>query len=437
MSGGGFDLGSHAVGRGYATADCPGTGGVLREREDDFRVTEIPLYEPGGRGEHLYLFVEKTGLSTLDAVSILARHFGVRTSAIGYAGLKDKRAITRQWMSVHVPGKGAGDFPSIRHPRLSVLLADMHENKLRRGHLAGNSFVITIRETSATNVTRAEKVLRRLERTGVPNRIAEQRFGLGGRNHLVARAIVREEFEDAARLLFMPTDGGRGADRLSAGREAFARGEYERAHELWPASLHAERRVLRALADGKNWRRAIGTMGDAEIGFLYSALQSSMFNAVLDARLAAGTIGTLVEGDVAMHRHGRTMFDVTREVLDAPDTASRLDQMEIGATGPMWGTGMRRAGGLVGEGEDAAFAAMGLTPDNLASFEARVRNAPAGTRRPLRIAIEHIGVEAGIDERGHYVRCSFDLPRGAFATTVMREVVKPEAIGDDDEDAGD
>ena len=412
---------------------------MLREREDDFRVTEIPLYEPSGRGEHLYLFVEKTGLSTLDAVSMLARHFGVRTSAIGFAGLKDKRAITRQWMSVHVPGKGVSDFPSIRHPRLSVLLADMHENKLRRGHLAGNSFVITIRRTSATHVTHAERVLRRLERHGVPNRVAEQRFGMGGRNHLVARAIVREEFEDAVRLLFAPPTGhhSNAEDRLHAGREAFIRGEFDRAHELWPASLHAERRVLRALADGKNWRRAIGTMGDAEIGFMYSALQSSMFNAVLDARLAAGTLSTLVEGDVAMHRHGRTMFDVTREVLDASDTADRVDRLEIGATGPMWGTGMRRAGGHVAAVEDRALEAMGLTPEHLASFEERVRNAPGGTRRPLRVAIENVGVEAGIDERGHYVRCSFDLPRGAFATTVMREVIKPEEIDDGENEADD
>ena len=140
----------HVKPRAYITADVPPVGGVLKQRDEDFFVEEIPLYEPCGEGEHQYLLVEKQGMSTLDLVRLLAKHFGVRREAIGFAGLKDKRAITRQVISVQTPGKTPEDFPMLDHPRARVLWADLHANKLRRGHLAGNRFSIRARGVDRT-----------------------------------------------------------------------------------------------------------------------------------------------------------------------------------------------------------------------------------------------------------------------------------------------
>ena len=129
-------LPTFAAPRNYVTADIPGTAGVIKQRPEDFLVEEIPSYDPCGSGEHIYLMVQKTGLSTLRMVQILAGHFRVRESAVGYAGLKDKHAITRQQVSIHTPGRGPQDFPSVTHPSIVVLGATLHNNKLRRGRAA-------------------------------------------------------------------------------------------------------------------------------------------------------------------------------------------------------------------------------------------------------------------------------------------------------------
>ena len=89
----------------YQTHDVAGIGGVIKQRPEDFLVEELPLYQPSGAGEHIYLFVQKRGMSTLELVNLLATHFGVTKREIGYAGLKDKQAITRQVFSIHAPGK--------------------------------------------------------------------------------------------------------------------------------------------------------------------------------------------------------------------------------------------------------------------------------------------------------------------------------------------
>ena len=154
----------------YVTDGEPAVGGVLRQRPEDFIVEEIPAYEPCGSGEHIYLYIQKYNMSTLDMVRLIARHFGVREGDVGYAGLKDKRAVTRQVISIHTPGKTPEDFGKIQHDRLQVLWTDLHTNKLRRGQLKGNRFAIRIRRTPIAHVTTARRVLEALTKLGVPNR---------------------------------------------------------------------------------------------------------------------------------------------------------------------------------------------------------------------------------------------------------------------------
>src|SRR5215813_11325527 len=84
----------------YLTRELPGIGGKIKQRDEDFFVEELPLYEPGGQGEHVYCEIEKAGMSTFDAVHRLAEALGVAQREIGYAGMKDARAITRQVVSI-------------------------------------------------------------------------------------------------------------------------------------------------------------------------------------------------------------------------------------------------------------------------------------------------------------------------------------------------
>ncbi|UYV12007.1 MAG: tRNA pseudouridine(13) synthase TruD [Phycisphaera sp.] len=411
--------------RAYRSEGVPGIGGVLKQREDDFLVDELPLYQPSGQGEHLMLFVEKRGLSSSYMVGLLARHFGVRDGDIGYAGLKDKLAITRQHVTVHVPGKTPEDFPSLQDERVSILWADLHDRKMRRGHLAGNGFSIRVRQVNPQGVLQAHRVLGILEAKGMANRVGEQRFGQWGTNHLIGRALVRGEAQEACDLLLGPTPHA----HIDDARVAYAEGDFAEALHATPLSAQGERRVLDALVQGQSPKRAIQRLGRTETGFMVSALQSAMFNAVLHERMRAGTLDTLMEGDVAVvHGSTRTTFVVSAEEAGSPEMAERLAKIEVSPTGPMWGPSMRWARGETAEAEKAVLERFGITLEDLERFAKKNRGAMDGDRRPLRVPLRYPQVEGGADAHGTYVRCGFELPKGSYATEAMAEVMKPDRV---------
>ncbi len=412
----------HALPRRYLTADIPGTGGRIRERPEDFLVDEIPAYEPSGSGEHIYLLVQKRGLSTMEMVEVLSHHFGVRRMDVGCAGLKDKHAITRQVVSIHAPGKDAEDFPEIRHERMQVLWADRHANKLRPGHLKGNRFSIRIRGVEFTGVRHAKAALDRLARDGVPNRVGEQRFGLLGNNHLIGAALVAGDFERVASLLLGPC-----AQRPGVNPEArahYVAGRLVEALDAFPRPARAERAMLRELIRGKSFKRAAYAIDMQLQRFYLSAFQSAVFNDVLDARLTLGALAALGPGDLAFKHDSGAVFPVDDALAALPETRERLGCLEISPSGPMWGARMSRAGGGIDAMETAALAARGATVEQLSAFCERSPRLVDGKRRPLRVPLTNTDVEGGADEHGAYIRVAFDLPRGAFATAVLPEIMK-------------
>lgn len=412
------------------TDDLEPIGGWIKDRPEDFVVEELPLYEPAGQGEHIYLFIEKRELPTLGLVDLLALHFGVRQFAVGYAGLKDKFAITRQLVSIHTPGKRPEDFPPFEHPKVSVLWVNLHTNKLRRGHLKGNRFTIRIRDVETSLAPVADQILQKLQSQGIPNRFGEQRFGHLLRNHLVGRALLLGRHEDAVHALLDPSTTG--TDLHAGARQAFVEGRLDDALMAFPRSLSAERAVLRSLTRGRSCADAIGTITRQVRDFYISSFQSAIFNAVLDQRLADGLIGTLREGDLAMKHENRAVFLVDDHALqDENDLQQRLDAIDISPSGPMWGPGMQRATGTTDEHELAALANAGVTVEDLQIYADKRRGGIEGLRRPLRIPLTHANATAGEDEHGSYIQCTFDLPRGAFATTVMREIIKPQTAHPD------
>jgi tRNA pseudouridine13 synthase len=417
----GFD--AHVSAPVYLTREVPGIGGTIKQRDEDFLVDEIPLYEPSGHGDHIYLYVEKRGLSTVQMRDEIARHFRVHPHSIGHAGLKDKHAITRQVVSIHAPGKKPEDFPSIKHPRLQVLWADLHANKLQRGHLAGNRFSIKVRGVQATDAVHALKALTMLARSGVPNRFGLQRFGLARNNHLIGRAMILGDARAAIDTLLGPTEAAPRLQRDS--RLAYGTGDWGTAFELMPRVFKGERQALKILAHGGDHTAALSAIDATAAGFFISSFQSAVFNAVLNRRVSEGSLDRLAEGDVAFLIRSRAMFDVTPETLGEPDLAERMRTFEISPSGPMWGTSMRRASGTVDETELNALHAAGVTPADLHACEERDGYVMiGGDRRPLRIPVIDPDVEGGVDEHGAYVRCAFELPRGSFATTVMDEIMK-------------
>ncbi len=168
----------------YATPDLPGSGGTLRAAAEDFRVDEVPAYLPSGAGPHLYVRIEKRGRTTPDALRALARALGVPERDAGYAGLKDRDAVTTQWLSF--PAARDPDPAALEGPGLRVLEVSRHANKLRAGHLRGNRFAIVVR---GGDVERARAAAAALAARGLPNFFGPQRFGSEGRNAAVGRAV--------------------------------------------------------------------------------------------------------------------------------------------------------------------------------------------------------------------------------------------------------
>lgn len=415
----------HVVPARYLTDDLPGIGGTIRDRAEDFLVEEIPLYDPAGEGEHVYMMVQKAGLSTFQMIDIVARSLRVPRGAIGYAGLKDKHAITRQVISVHLPGRDETTLPPLQHPRLAVLWVDRHLNKLRRGHLRGNRFSVRIRGVQPSAAIPARRVLERLSRLGMPNRLGEQRFGHAQNNHLIGRALLLGDARAACDELLLPPGDTR--PEHAEQRRAYAQGRYADAAALMPPGAETELAVLSALARGHPPQRAIQAMEPAQAMFFLTAFQSAVFNAVLDARLADGTWDRLVEGDLACKLDNHAVFAVDAATLADPQTPARLAALAIAPSGPMWGGRMPRACGTVDALELSALGATGVTPEAIERFNESTRLEPLkGDRRALRVPVIDPQIEGGADEHGPYVKVIFELPAGSFATVPLREIMKPE-----------
>lgn len=160
----------------------------IRSIPEDFRVDEIDAFEASGSGEHLLLTIEKRGTNTAFAAKLLAEWAGVGEAAVGYAGLKDRHAVTVQRFSVQLPGREAPDIALLEaNEGIRVLAAARHARKLPRGALAGNRFTLVLREVAGDREAIEARLLAIAAR-GVPNYFGEQRFGRGGDN--VANALA-------------------------------------------------------------------------------------------------------------------------------------------------------------------------------------------------------------------------------------------------------
>jgi tRNA pseudouridine13 synthase len=334
----------------YITSDLDGIGGVIKRRPEDFEVEEIPLYEPCGQGEHLYVRLARSDRNTRDLAQGLARLFGLKEADVGFAGLKDKRARTVQTFSLHVKQEPPDAGRRIEAELgVEVHWSRRHQNKLKTGHLLGNRFRILVSDPVEDAERIASVVARRLAETGLPNYFGPQRFGQGG-------------------------------DNARRGRE-----------------------ILEGGGPRKKWLKKL----------MLSALQAELFNDYLARRIERGWFDRLVPGDVAKKKDTGGLFTVEDVDAESPRLAAR----EITYTGPIYGRKMIPARAEAGTLEMDVLAARGLGP---ADFD---RPDLAGGRRPGRLT------DLEIDIRPHPdgLVFSFALPKGAYATTLLREFMKTES----------
>lgn len=169
-----------------------GASATLKLLNEDFTVTELPLQLPSGAGEHIWLDVEKNGANTAFVAQQLAAAAGVQEWDVGYAGLKDRYAITRQWFSIYLPKGETPDLTQLQHPEFKVLSQSRHVKKLRPGDLQGNRFRIVLRDVVGDRAA-IEANLQAVASQGVPNYFGAQRFGHEGGNVEQGRAMLARE----------------------------------------------------------------------------------------------------------------------------------------------------------------------------------------------------------------------------------------------------
>ena len=395
----------------FLTAELPGTGGVLRTRIEDFQVDELPLYRPSGEGEHLYLHVRKRGIPTFEAVRRIAHAFDVHERAVGYAGLKDARAITSQWLSVS--GADPRRLDELSLPNIEIREARPHGNKLKIGHLRGNRFALTVRDAEPGATERARAILDILVRRGVPNRFGEQRFGARGQTHLCGEALLRRDYEAFARFLIGGGPGRERDEHAAAARSLFDEGRWQEAFDVMPGRLRPEKKCLHALIrfDG-DYETAAHAVPKRMRQIYVSAYQSWLFNRVLDRRF--DEIDRVQKGDLAFLHFSTGIFTVE----DAAVEQRRCVAFEISPSGPLFGVKCPLARGAPGAIEEEVLAESGLQRSD---FRAGTGLRFDGHRRPLRAPLRDVVLHT-VDARSY--RAEFSLPPGAFATTVMRELMK-------------
>ncbi len=344
----------------YLTAKLPGTGGRIRQRPEDFRVTEIPAYEAAGEGSHVLAWIEKRELTTFEAIDRLAAALGVDPGGIGSAGMKDRHAVTRQQLSLPPPCTPE-QVLAVQVPGLTVLSAARHPHKLRTGHLRGNRFVLRVCEVEPPAdeaAARATTILAALAAPpGSPNWYGEQRFGAAGDNAAAGRALVTGS----------PLPPG---VRPPRGRQ---------------------KRLL------------------------VSAFQSELFNDWLRRRIADGLYRTVLAGDVLQKRDSHGIF----VCADPEADGARLVAGELVVTGPMFGPSMRTPapGSEPAAREEAVLAAAGVRVSDFA----RVGKLAEGTRRAAAV---DLGAVSAAPAGPRDVELCFELPAGAYATAVLREIVE-------------
>lgn len=155
--------------------------GCLKQQNEDFCVTELPLSTPSGEGEHIWLLIKKDGANTAFVAQCIADYARVKSIDVGYAGLKDRYSIAEQWFSVYFPKGETPDFLQLTHDEFIVLSQHRHTKKCRRGDLLGNHFEILLRNVEGDQAC-IDTNLVQIQQHGVPNYFGPQRFGHGGGN---------------------------------------------------------------------------------------------------------------------------------------------------------------------------------------------------------------------------------------------------------------
>lgn len=429
----------------YYVSETPGVGGRVRDRPADFRVREIERFDiealDSDPGSYPHLVFEATlaGWDTNDFADVLSSKLGVSRERVSWAGTKDKRAVTTQLFSIRAPELDPTGFPEIREADIRV--RGRAGRPVLFGDLAGNEFDVVVRDSERpANVEAITTELRAFagdstDSVGVPNYFGQQRFGSRRAvTHLVGLAIAHGEWEDAVRT-YLAKSTDREPEGTRAAREFIAEShDWESALSRMPDHLRYERSMLHSLAETggdhpADFRTALEALPENLQSLFVNAAQSYAFNLMVSRRLDRELpFNRAVEGDVVCFADTDDTDGLTRPDTDRLQrvTADRLETVnrhcERGrafVTAPLVGTETELGEGRPGEIERAVLADLGLTQED---FDRPGEFASTGTRRAIQVR-----TDIAVDDDPLTFR--FALPKGSYATVLLREYLKTDPGG--------
>ena len=334
---------------------------VFNASPRDFTVEEIPLYAFTGEGEHLVLKVRKKEMTTWEMLDVLSNHVGIRRRDIGYAGLKDKHAMTIQYISL--PAKFEDKLEAFSHDKIKILEKVRHNNKIRVGHLKGNHFEIRLKKVLGVQKDKLDSVLKWIKVHGVPNYFGNQRFGTDGNNWVDGKKLIEGKLKIR--------------DRKT---KEFLMGAYQ--SYLFNQWLSKRMELTLLLQD----------FSESETEKLLKLPTSSLKGVKKQPQFFK-----ILEGDLMMHYPYGRLF----EVEELGKEAERFATKDIAPTGLIAGIRTKRANAVARIIEE--------------KFDEEIKMN--GARRYAWIQVTEIQ-KRYIEERAHY-ELSFTLPKGSYATNVL------------------
>ncbi len=406
-----------------------GFDGSIRNKYEDFYVEEIPEIQPTGEGPNVWIWIEKLGRTTLDVVLDIARDLHISRKRMGFAGMKDKKALTRQWICISNM-ESDDQFSQIENLNIhgtDFLKVTRSQKKLRMGQLNGNKFRILIRgvDDIAESADTADEVLKKLEITGVPNYFGWQRFGKPRTNtHLVGEALIHNDLKEAVRrYIGNPTEDESQENQLA--RQAYDDGNLEESLNLMGKGMRYEKMMIRELIKDskkgdltdKSYKNALYSLPKPLQRMFVHAYQSYLFNDVVSKRAEMG-INSYIEGDIIIDNEEHIVRDKSTE-----EYQELIDNFTVNPTAPLYGTKVPYAGGAVGEMEENVLKSYGIDKSN---FE--VPKMPRLGSHGLRRAIRFKVWDASAIPTDEGVLTEFSINKGSYATSVLREVMKRDVV---------
>lgn len=414
----------------YVTKE-EGIGGTIRNQYEDFYVEEIPDLIPTGEGPNVWIWIEKIGRTTLDVVLDIARDLHIDRKRMGFAGMKDKKARTRQWICISNMDSEE-QFEQVKALSGQIYKTDFLKvirgrKKLRMGQLKGNKFRILIRDIDDVEKSAeiASDILKQLEVTGVPNYFGWQRFGKPRTNtHLVGEALVENDLKKAVgRYIGNPTEEEHEENQKA--RKAYDDGDLEKSLELMGKGMRYEKMMIRELIKDskkgeltdKSYKNALHALPKPLQRMFVHAYQSFLFNAAVSKRVEMG-INKYIEGDIIINNEERIVRDKTPE-----EYQELIDTFQVNPTSPLYGTKVPFAGGKVGEMEKSILDNYGLSKEDF-EVPKMPRLGSHGLRRSMRFQVWDTSAIATDDG----VLTEFSINKGSYATAVLREVMKKDVV---------